>query len=196
MYEIIVLLVAVVAVGAALAQYNQPRNSGRDAAILSEARYQAGDGAFGAAYLQEDGVEFKEEADTDGNRKGSYSYVGPDGQRRTVHYTAGKHGFVATGDHLPRAPPAPVPVAPQPQYQPQPQYNPAPQQYSAPAHQQHYNPAPQHYHQPAPQYHQHAAPQQRYYEEPTTQPPHRFYPPGKLSLSRTPGGYSYTFNKE
>ncbi|CRK88888.1 CLUMA_CG002631, isoform A [Clunio marinus] len=29
----------------------------------------------------------------------------------------------------------------------------------------------------------------------TTQNPHRFLPPGKLSLNRTPDGFSYTFNK-
>lgn len=29
----------------------------------------------------------------------------------------------------------------------------------------------------------------------TTPNPHRFQPPGKLSLSRTPDGFSYTFNK-
>lgn len=29
----------------------------------------------------------------------------------------------------------------------------------------------------------------------TTQSPHRFLPPGKLSLNRTPDGFSYSFNK-
>lgn len=67
--------------------------SSRQAAILSDARYLAGDGTFGAAYSQEDGVEFKEESDVEGNRRGSYSYVDPTGQRRTVTYTAGKNGF-------------------------------------------------------------------------------------------------------
>nr|AWK28302.1 cuticular protein [Nilaparvata lugens] len=110
------------------AQYQKAK----DAAILSDARYLTGDGQFGAAYSQEDGVEFKEESDGEGNRRGSYSYVDPSGQRRTVTYTAGKNGFQATGDHLPQAPPA---------------------------------------------------------------PPHRFYPPGKLSLNRSPDGFSYTFSK-
>ncbi|XP_071439528.1 larval cuticle protein 2-like [Hetaerina americana] len=209
------LLVAVLSVGVALAQYNNnpQRGYGRDAAILSEARYQAGDGAFGAAYLQEDGVEFKEETDADGNRKGSYSYVDPEGNRRTVHYTAGKNGFIASGDHLPRAPPAPLPVAPKPQYQPQPQYNPAPQpQYQSQYQPQpQYNPAPQPQYQPAPvpqqyntQTQHYASPPapQRYNAQPqynqvsTTPAPHRFYPPGKLNLNRTPGGYSYTFSKD
>lgn len=70
-------------------QYQSPQQ----AAILSDARYLAGDGTFGAAYSQEDGVEFKEESDVYGNRRGSYSYVDPTGQRRTVTYTAGKNGF-------------------------------------------------------------------------------------------------------
>lgn len=72
---------------------NRQYQSPQQAAILSDARYLAGDGTFGAAYSQEDGVEFKEESDVYGNRRGSYSYVDPTGQRRTVTYTAGKNGF-------------------------------------------------------------------------------------------------------
>lgn len=84
----------------------------QNAAILTDARYLSNSGQFGAAYTQGDGVEFKEEADAEGNRRGSYSYVDPNGQRRTVSYTAGKDGFKATGDHLPVAPsPVPVPAA-------------------------------------------------------------------------------------
>lgn len=97
----------------------------RQAAILSEERYLSGDGTFGAAYTQEDGVDFKEESDANGDRRGSYSYVDPSGQRRTISYTAGKNGFVATGDHLPVGPAAPAQPA---QQAPQPRYNPAPQQ--------------------------------------------------------------------
>lgn len=70
------------------------------AAILSDARYLAGDGTFGAAYSQEDGVEFKEESDVEGNRRGSYSYIDPTGQRRTVTYTAGKNGFQVRRVHI------------------------------------------------------------------------------------------------
>ena len=69
------------------------QESPRSAAILSDTRYLSGDGTFGASYKQEDGVEFKEESDEFGNRKGSYSYIDPTGQRRTVTYTAGKDGF-------------------------------------------------------------------------------------------------------
>lgn len=74
--------------------------SPHQAAILSDARYLAGDGTFGAAYSQEDGVEFKEESDVEGNRRGSYSYIDPTGQRRTVTYTAGKNGFQVRRVHI------------------------------------------------------------------------------------------------
>lgn len=116
----------------------------RVAAILSEQRYLSGDGTFGSAYTQEDGVDFKEESDAAGNRKGSYSYVDPSGQRRTISYTAGKNGFVATGDHLPQGPAGPAAqAAPAPRYQaapaqsyqaaPAPRYETAPQQFSRPS---------------------------------------------------------------
>lgn len=78
----------------------------------------------------------------------------------------------------------------------QPRYSaPQPQQYQQPApavrQQQQYQPQPQQqpqYNQ-APQYN--PAPQPQY----TTQNPNRFSPPGKLSLNRTPDGFSYSFNK-
>ncbi|XP_071440243.1 endocuticle structural glycoprotein SgAbd-2-like [Hetaerina americana] len=213
------LITAALAVTSSLGQFRNPQNP-REAAILSEARYLSGDGTFGAAYVQEDGVEFKEESDGEGNRRGQYSYVGPDGQRRTVQYTAGKNGFMATGDHIPQAP---VPVAPTPGYTPLPQYNspdanqynPPPQQYNPPP--QQYNPPPQQYNPPPQQYNpppqQYNPPPQQYrptpapYRQPnnqynpqynsysTTPSPHRFFPPGKLNLNRTPDGFSYTFNK-
>ncbi|BFF92319.1 DNA translocase FtsK [Drosophila madeirensis] len=238
-------LTTLVALAACQNNYHQDPKT---AAIISEQRYLSGDGKFGAAYEQEDGINFKEETDSDGTRHGSYSYVDPSGQRRTISYTAGKNGFQASGDHLPQAPPAPpqpVPTAgyqPQPQYQPQqqqqqqqyqapapqhqpsfrsndyddgsydPRYNdpsfgqnqqtyhqPAPQPQYRPAPQPAYNPAPQQtYHQPAPQpqYHQpQQQPQQQAYYTTTTPNPHRFSPPGKLSLNRTPDGFTYSFNK-
>lgn len=66
----------------------------RTAAIISEQRYLSGDGKFGAAYVQEDGTDFKEETDADGTRRGSYSYIDPNGQKRSISYTAGKNGYV------------------------------------------------------------------------------------------------------
>lgn len=83
------LLGVIVGVSCQGSHYQSPHQ----AAILSDTRYLAGDGTFGAAYSQEDGVEFKEESDVEGNRRGSYSYVDPTGQRHTVTYTAGKNGF-------------------------------------------------------------------------------------------------------
>lgn len=65
------------------------------------------------------------------------------------------------------AAPAPAPVPRQQNYNvPQSNYN---------VPQSNYNQAPNHYE--------------------TTPSPHRFFPPGKLNLNRTPEGFSYTFNK-
>lgn len=82
------------------------------------------------------------------------------------------------GDNSPRAAPAPVHVQ-QPQYVQQP----APVQQQQP----HYVPQPQ------PQFH--AAPVQPVHYTTTTPNPHRFQPPGQLALSRTPDGFSFSFNK-
>ncbi|XP_011634326.1 extensin [Pogonomyrmex barbatus] len=148
------------------------------AAILSDARYLAGDGTFGAAYSQEDGVEFKEESDVDGNRRGSYSYIDPTGQRRTVTYTAGKNGFQATGDHIPSAPP---PAPPQPEYAPLAQYNPPdyqPPSYAPPRPQQY----PRRYqpdYEPQPVVYQ-PQPQSQYQYQP--QSPPRYHPPELQSI--------------
>lgn len=100
-------LFAIACAGATL----QPAAAQNRAKILADSRYLSNNGQFGAAYSQDDGVDFKEETDADGNRRGSYSYVDPGGHKRTVSYTAGKDGFKAFGDHLPTAPDA-APVAP------------------------------------------------------------------------------------
>ncbi|OXU23515.1 hypothetical protein TSAR_012438 [Trichomalopsis sarcophagae] len=114
------LIILSCAIALARCQGEYLRDS-QNAAILKDSRYLSGDGTFGASYSQEDGVEFKEESDEYGNRRGSYSYVDPTGQRRTVTYTAGVNGFQASGDHIPSQPP---PTPPQPEYVPLPQYNP------------------------------------------------------------------------
>ncbi|KAK6616985.1 hypothetical protein RUM44_005342 [Polyplax serrata] len=229
MDKLIILLGLAVA---STAQYKAPPET---AAIISDTRYLAGDGTFGAAYTQEDGVQFKEESDAAGNRKGSYSYVDPNGQRRTVTYTAGKNGFQAFGDHLPVPPPAPqAPLQPQQHYQPQqqyhqpltqypiqgtapvqPRYQPtfaAQPQYDDGQYREEYNdpnykfPGTQHVPAPSPQYTYSfgstpasvayatagVVPQ---YPAVTQQNAHRFLPPGKLNLHRTPDGFSYSFNK-
>lgn len=79
---------------------------------------------------------------------------------------------------------APAPVHHHQHQQQQPQYvqEPAPQ--------------PQYVAQPAaPQQQPQYVPQQAYYPTTTTPSPHRFQPPGKLALSRTPDGFSFSFNK-
>lgn len=74
----------------------------KDAKILKEQRFNAGDGRFGSAFAQEDGVVFREETSLDGERVGQYSYVGDDGKTYTVKYTAGKDGFrILDGAHIP-----------------------------------------------------------------------------------------------
>lgn len=86
--QIFVCGAAMVALTSAQQYHQDPKT----AAIISEQRYQSGDGQFGAAYTQEDGTDFKEETDADGTRHGSYSYIDPNGQKKTVSYTAGKNG--------------------------------------------------------------------------------------------------------
>ncbi|XP_076628601.1 cuticular protein 19 [Colletes latitarsis] len=169
-FAFLLCTIALVSCRSSNGQYQSPQQ----AAILSDARYLAGDGTFGAAYSQEDGVEFKEESDVYGNRRGSYSYVDPTGQRRTVSYTAGKDGFQASGDGIPVPPPQ---VAPQPEYVPLPQYNPPdyqPPRYNPPP-QQHYQrpnppvyePQPQPQPQPQPSY----QPEPQYQYRPQPPPP-------------------------
>lgn len=83
---------------AAAGQFVDPKN----AKILKEQRFNAGDGRFGSAYAQEDGVVFREETGAAGERVGQYSYIGDDGKTYTVKYTAGKDGFrILDGSHIP-----------------------------------------------------------------------------------------------
>jgi hypothetical protein len=99
MFRLVVLTFAVAA--CAVAQQNaavDPKN----AKILKEQRFNAGDGRAGASFATEDGVVFKEETDESGNRIGQYSYIGADGVTYNVKYSAGKDGFrILSGDHIP-----------------------------------------------------------------------------------------------
>jgi hypothetical protein len=72
------------------------------ARILQEQRFNMGDGKFGAAYAQEDGVAFKEESTGNNERIGQYSYIDENGKTITVKYSAGINGFrILEGDHIP-----------------------------------------------------------------------------------------------
>jgi len=94
----------------------------KDAKILKEQRFNAGDGRFGSAFAQEDGTVYREETTADGERIGQYSYIDDQGKQITVKYTAGKDGFrIIEGAHVPTgatgqssapfvAKPAPAPV--------------------------------------------------------------------------------------
>merc|ERR1712073_126808 len=112
------LLAASCLVAAACGQFAEPKN----AKILKEQRFNAGDGRFGSAFAQEDGTVYREETTADGERIGQYSYIDNDGKTITVRYTAGKDGFrILEGAHVPLAATvqvaapapkaAPVPVA-------------------------------------------------------------------------------------
>jgi len=73
----------------------------KDAKILKEQRFNAGDGRTGAAFATENGQVFREETDANGNRIGQYSYIGDNGEVFTVKYSAGKDGFkILEGDHI------------------------------------------------------------------------------------------------
>ena len=52
-----------------------------------------GDGKFGSAYAQEDGVAFKEESTGNNERIGQYSYIDENGNNIVVKYSAGVNGF-------------------------------------------------------------------------------------------------------
>lgn len=183
-----------------------------EAAIIKESRYLSTGGQFGASYSQEDGVEFSEEADSEGNRKGSYTYIDPNGQRRTVTYTAGKDGFHATGDHLPVAsfpvhsltPVAPVPQVPGVNIPPV-NYQIQSHQVDAPTTSQATNNFQQVQLQALPVAGTPLFAHHLFQTRPalaatatssstTPSPPLRHYPPGKLNVKHTSDGFSYTFN--
>merc|ERR1712244_167512 len=72
------------------------------ARILQEQRFNMGDGKFGAAFAQEDGVAFKEESAGNNERIGQYSYIDENGKTITVKYSAGVNGFgILEGAHIP-----------------------------------------------------------------------------------------------
>lgn len=75
--------------------------------LLSDSRTLNSDGTINFQYAADNGLQQGETVDADGTRRGFYSYPGPDGKPITVKYTAGKNGFIAEGDHLPKQPNVP-----------------------------------------------------------------------------------------
>jgi len=76
------------------------------AKIIQEQRFNAGNGRFGHATQQEDGILVREESKGNNSRIGEYSYIGDDGKggtkTYTVRYEAGVNGFrILSGDHIP-----------------------------------------------------------------------------------------------
>lgn len=72
------------------------------AKIIQEQRFNAGNGRFGHATQQEDGILVREESKGNNSRIGEYSYIGDDGKTYTVRYEAGINGFrILSGDHIP-----------------------------------------------------------------------------------------------
>merc|ERR1711913_8461 len=86
--EMYKLVAASCLVAAACGQFVEPKN----AKILKEQRFNAGDGRFGSDFAQEDGIVYREETSADGERIGQYSYID----------NAGKAGFrILEGAHVP-----------------------------------------------------------------------------------------------
>ena len=80
-------------------------NSG-NAAISSQSSQAPRDASYSFSYNAEDHSR-SETSDPDLNVQGSYSFIGDDGQERTLNYVAGTGtGFQAEGAHLPVAPDA------------------------------------------------------------------------------------------
>ena len=86
------------AVAASCAQLVEEKN----AKIVKEQRFNAGDGRAGSAFATENEIVYREETAADGSRIGQYSYIGDDGKTYTVKYSAGKEGFrILEGAHIP-----------------------------------------------------------------------------------------------
>lgn len=101
------------------------------AKIMKEQRFNSGDGRFGSAYAQEDGVIFREETGKDGERLGQYSYIDLAGKTITVKYSAGKDGFkILEGNHVPIGANGQLSAVHQ-ATQPRQQFSPAPVQQAA-----------------------------------------------------------------
>ncbi|KAG8194287.1 hypothetical protein JTE90_004519 [Oedothorax gibbosus] len=138
-------------------QHQQQNSNGAPLHYVSIGPQLQGDYKFG--YNTGNDGSFREETrNPDGSVSGAYGYLDASGKQKIIRYTAGKDGFKAEGDDIPKAPPAPAPVAPQPAYQPQPQYQSPPAQQYQPQQYQ-----PQQYQTPQPVYNNYVQPQPSQY---------------------------------
>jgi len=108
------LVVCSLAAAAAAAAFSRDPAT---AAILGEQRQLNDDGSSDVAYAQEDGVIFKESTNAEGERRGSYEYVGDDGKTYRVDYVAGVGGFriINSSGHVDNTPDLPVGPAREPE---------------------------------------------------------------------------------
>jgi len=161
------LIVTGCVLGLGLSQYVDPKQ----AKILKEQRFNAGDGRFGSAYAQEDGVVFREETGPGGERIGQYSYIDQNGKTITVKYSAGKDGFkILEGNHVPNGANGQNSAAHDPNYR-EPDYN---QQQAQPQQSYQYNQQQQQsYQQPQPQQQYNNYNQNNNYVQPTQAPANR-----------------------
>lgn len=95
--------------------------------MAADVAYNVHGGAYNFGYNTGTG-QSRHESGHGGNVAGSYSYIDANGDPRTVHYTAGPQGFIASGDTgvdrktaaaaaaiaalAPKAPPAVAPAVP------------------------------------------------------------------------------------
>lgn len=88
----------------------------KHAQIIKSDDQRGKDGSYAFAYETNNGISAHEQGYTKnaGHKEhetqvaeGYYSYVGKDGKKITVHYSADENGFRAQGDHLPTPPPIP-----------------------------------------------------------------------------------------
>lgn len=135
-------------------QYGHQESADKHATIIKSDEQRGKDGAYGFQYETSNGISAHEQGyvKNAGHKEhetqvaeGYYSYVGQDGKKITVHYSADENGFRATGDHLPTPPPVPKEILES-----------LAKNAAEEGHGQYYEQAAQpQYHQAQPQYHQH-----------------------------------------
>ncbi|XP_034250063.1 cuticle protein CP14.6-like [Thrips palmi] len=111
----VLIFAALFAVAAAAPQFLQQDFQARPVfRILSDSRSIDPSGRYFYQYETENGIKAEEEGDVKrvGNEeaevvRGSFQYVGTDGQQYAVTYTADENGFHPQGAHLPVAPAIP-----------------------------------------------------------------------------------------